>query len=123
MKFFSKDLSAKLEALGCKSETNFAWIFDDYKEWEAVPTSPYDMTSTLTYIEGPFAAFSIADFLSDEPYAIENCKKVSGDFIDYECPICGLTDKEIYTWEYFRYELVGSQDQEAFIAKALEGKS
>lgn len=130
MKFFNQNLCKKLSELGCISETNFAWIFDDYNEWEAVPTEPYDMTSSLKYTDGPYDAFSIYDFLSDEEYAEENCKKIIALEVCVDCgksrdKTCLPPTRKAHVglcsgWQYLKLTLAHSKNQEAYIEEAVE---
>jgi hypothetical protein len=97
MKFFKKELCEKLDKLGCTPYYNF--INGNF---------------------GPAPHFSIYDFLSDEEYAEENCKKLFGDFEDFECPFCGATDVMIDTFKYEKCDLSLSKNQEAYIEEAVD---
>lgn len=87
MKLFSKETCQKLQKLGCVSESPF-------------------------FSQRPAPIFTIADFLSDEPYALENCRRIKLKEVFGDC------------WhdDDFRHQLLEAPDQEAFILNALEGK-
>lgn len=91
MKFFSKELSGKLREIGCVS-------ISYYPNWITKGQDPVDT-----------GVFSIGDFLSDEPYALENCKKVFGSHVKSK-------------HEFVIYLLLVAPDQEAFLWEALGGK-
>lgn len=117
MKFFSKETCSKLQKLGCVSkgiDFGALYIF----RFCYVENNHFDYHKDLECkIKGHIPIFTIGDFLGDEAYALENCKKVFGEH----------TGDSDYAWcapNYIgqRHELLGAADQEAFIVAALEGR-
>lgn len=96
MKFFKKELCKQLDDLGCVSETQFAY----YHNW---PSPIYDIAIYPKPHEQIIIcnAFSIYDFLSDEDYAEENCRKLS---------------KAV---RLFKQCIIESKNQEAYIEEAV----
>lgn len=118
MKFFSKQTCEKLEKLGCLSDPSITYYWT-WKHWKENPDDSLTLdpcSSNGAYSE--IKAFSIYDFLSDEPYALENCKKVFGDEIIEGEEVCCVR-----RFETERHQLLGAPDQEAFILNALEGNT
>lgn len=124
MKFFSKELSAKLQEIGCKCG-GFYW------QWDQIVNDPYN-----PFLSENKPAFCIADFLSDEPYALENCKKIKpeqyvcnhcGDDYKILGPKCGSRSERLghefstSGSRWFRHHLLDAPDQEAFLWETLVG--
>lgn len=123
MKFFSKQTCEKLEKLGCLSDPSITYYWT-WKHWKENPDDSLTLdpcSSNGAYSE--IKAFSIYDFLSDEPYALENCKKVFGDKEPEvtKDAMGGTTISFFNNYEMARMSLVNVPDQEAFILNALEG--
>lgn len=97
MKFFSKETCQKLQEFGCKTDEEYSFYPDE------------ELPHRKRWHSDEVDAFTIADFLSDEPYALENCKKV----FNLEDP---------FKVRSFKMILCVSEDQEAFILEALNGK-
>lgn len=122
MKFFSKETCQKLQEFGCKTDEEYSFYPDE------------ELPHRKRWHSDEVDAFTIADFLSDEPYALENCKKFKpqtavcracGD--DSDTPSCSLNLSQhafpISGAHWFRHALLDSPDQEAFILEALNGNS
>lgn len=128
MKFFSKQTSHKLATLGCVASNDY------YYSMLSGNDKPY-LKGEL-YSHDDFDAFTIADFLSDAPYAIENCKKIWPSTkwhcikcereVDYTDSPCndqqGHVFNQCLSYNYYRHKLLDSSDQEAFLWAALGGK-
>lgn len=108
MKFFKKELCKKLEKLGCVSKTDFIYPEpSDEFPFGAYYRKAFPYSSKYT---GCVYAFSIYDFLSDEEYAYENCRKVLQAY-------WGETDM----MDYERNVLATSKNQEAYIEESVDG--
>lgn len=113
MKFFKKELCKKLLKLGCVSESDmFHWFGPGIDGEHLLHRSKFYPDDYLENREGNLPAFSIYDFLSDEEYCKENCKKVFGE---KEHPGAWSFD-----WENERHRWLDSENQEAFIEEAVE---
>ena len=125
MKFFSKELSDKLQEIGCVSESKF--YYEDVSiEMSSSIRGPFyyseEPEQPISYTE-IIPTFTIADFLNNEPYALENCKKIWGNKIRLE----GSSNEIFYNLEgpaylLFRHALLDATDQEALLWEALGGK-
>ena len=135
MKFFSKETCQKLLEIGCDNLYLFYWSQDD-GNW-------YHWKESRLRRSDDVPAFSIADFLSDEPYATENCKKIVGRMHKskikvkaYKYPRFNIFKEQDYIGEleillrqefinpeeWFRQALLDAEDQEKFILEAVNGK-
>lgn len=142
MKFFSIETCRKLQEIECTSWSGHSWgitrksgipIASTMPEYVILgPGSDILLMRTHSKMSLAVLAFNIADFLSDEPYALENCKKLFRDNSVKECRLCWDHDfgdqftggvhvgKNIPLYQIRRHQLLQSPNQEAFILKALE---
>lgn len=111
MKKFSDKTKDKLLAIGCKPSSQGYIMYP-------IPREGKIKTTDVSY-------FTIADFLSDEEYAKENCKKVWGfrcpdEALGKECPTDDGNRPHHWVWQQARIALLETENQEAFILAALE---
>lgn len=102
MNFTSLELSKKLVALGCVSQSKYVWIDSDIEfpiSIFAVMAFNYQEDATFT------PAFCLEDFVGTHEQAKENAKKV------FEDP-----------WSTQRYEMIDSNDWRDYLEKAVEGR-
>jgi len=121
MRFTDIDLSRKLVALGCVSESNY-----EYFKRSLVGETPSYCThpdrKSWRHLE-PVPAFTIADFVETNDVARGNCKKVWGDeALIFICPACEEDlDSDPFEWAYHKLiKMINSDDWLAYLTEAVE---
>lgn len=151
MKFFSRELSEKLQAAGCFSESGFVWCLIDWidgKEWRPIqslylpnqyrvepkPNNPYDYEYNIfKYKEvnervdtrSLIQAFGWWDLCGPNERAMENAKIV---WPHIGCVFCKSSDKNLHCNKpdsvFHRYTIIDlpEDEVEAYVLKSMEEK-
>lgn len=139
MKFFKKDLSLKLQEMGCVSESGHFYGYSDTSTFYCsgdISTKDFEAVKKGNHL-GPFYyAFTELDFLGTSEIAKENCKKRFGE--DIICDGCEAkypddqNEHNDFTilhydcghgmdaWEYHRHAMLDSPDGEEYLERGLK---
>ena len=106
MNFCPKQISKKLESLGCKSESNFYWLTD------TVATYCYEGTALnqRQYFTDPVICFTYQDIIGPSKQAKKNAKLIFGKKTQKMEMFNAWSDWE--EWELQRYYLINTNEKD-----------
>lgn len=111
MNFASKELSERLDKLGCVSVSPMVYYQHETEGLCLMTGTPLDGCRLLS-------AFCLEDFLGSHPEAVENCKRVWGDAIRLICPTCE-NESEGPNYDYERRMILNVTDPWACLESTM----
>lgn len=110
MNFCPRELSEKLQRLGCVSISKF-WSGSEDDIFFSDVEDPWD---------GDIKLFILEDFLGSHPEAIENCKKIWIKKEITECPVCDTEGVwKLDEWVFRRHVMLDVSDQWAYLERTM----